>query len=145
MQEAVPRLPDVFVPIEALFDAAEVADTPTPIAPEILPATPRDIDVMPLLTPDNYIGQIRKLIDRRKALDLPAVRVHHLQRQGDRQGFHRDAREALADLSNSPNMDVRIIVGSTGAADKIRKLVEAGFKETVFRSAEQHPQQGHCR
>ena len=30
--------------------------------------------------------------------------------------------------------DMRIIVGSNRAADKIRKLVESGFKETVFRS-----------
>jgi phosphatidylserine/phosphatidylglycerophosphate/cardiolipin synthase-like enzyme len=39
----------------------------------------------------------------------------------------------LADLSYQSDMDVRIIVGSNSAADKIRKLVEAGFKETVFR------------
>src|SRR4029077_20578646 len=42
--------------------------------------------------------------------------------------------ESLAKLSYRPNKDVRIIVGSTGAADKIRLLVQAGFKETVFRS-----------
>src|SRR6185295_7690708 len=40
----------------------------------------------------------------------------------------------LAELSNRSNFDMRIIVGSNGAADKIRKLVESGFKETVFRS-----------
>src|SRR5262249_53875241 len=39
----------------------------------------------------------------------------------------------LAELSNETNVDMRIIVGSSGAAEKIRKLVEAGFKETVFR------------
>jgi phosphatidylserine/phosphatidylglycerophosphate/cardiolipin synthase-like enzyme len=42
--------------------------------------------------------------------------------------------EKLAELSFRPDMDVRIIVGSSGAADKIRKLAEAGFKETVFRT-----------
>ena len=31
-------------------------------------------------------------------------------------------------------MDVRIIVGSSGAADKIRMLIEPGFNESVFRT-----------
>ena len=41
----------------------------------------------------------------------------------------------LAEQSFKPAMDVRIIVGSADAADKIRRLAEAGFNEKVF----------HCR
>jgi hypothetical protein len=48
--------------------------------------------------------------------------------------------EMLAKLSFKPGMDVKIIVGSSDAADKIRRLAEAGFNET---NPAQHPQQGH--
>lgn len=132
-QEEVPRLPDLFVPVDTLFDAAELADTPTPVAPEILPATPRDIDVIPLLTPDNYIGHIRKLINSTKrSIYLQYAYITYSDRDIDKD--FTAMLVSLANLSNSPNMDVRIIVGSAGAADKIRMLVEAGFKETVFRT-----------
>ena len=40
----------------------------------------------------------------------------------------------LAELSFEPAMDVNIIVGSSDAADKIRRLAEAGFNEKVFRT-----------
>ena len=39
----------------------------------------------------------------------------------------------LAELSSKPGMDMRIIVGSTDAADKIRRLAQAGFNDGVFR------------
>jgi hypothetical protein len=40
----------------------------------------------------------------------------------------------LAEFSFKPAMDVKIIVGSSDAADKIRRLAEAGFNEKVFRT-----------
>ena len=40
----------------------------------------------------------------------------------------------LAELSFKPAMDVKIIVGSSDAADKIRRLAEAGFNQKVFRT-----------
>ena len=130
---AVPRLPDVFVPIDALFDADDVADTPTPIAPEILPAQPAEFDVMPVLTPDNYIGRIMELIDgAERSIYLQYSYINYSDKEIDQK--FTEMLEKLAELSNRSNFDMRIIVGSNGAADKIRKLVEAGFKETVFRS-----------
>ena len=130
---AVPRLPDVFVPIDALFDADDVADTPTPIAPEILPAQPAEFDVMPVLTPDNYIGRIMELIDgAERSIYLQFSYINYSDKEIDQK--FTEMLEKLAELSNRSNFDMRIIVGSNGAADKIRKLVEAGFKETVFRS-----------
>jgi phosphatidylserine/phosphatidylglycerophosphate/cardiolipin synthase-like enzyme len=164
-QEEVPRLPDLFVSVDTLFDAAELADTPTPVAPQILPATPRDIDVIPLLTRayrvrshqepstprtvgleqaaceatgratalDNYIGHIRKLIDSTKrSIYLQYAYITYSDKEIDKD--FTAMLESLAKLSNGPNMDVRIIVESTGAADKIRLLVQAGFKEAVFRT-----------
>ena len=129
-----PRLPDLFVPIEHAFRRRRVAATPTPVAPEILPATARDIDVIPcpdtrqLHRPHQEADRLR----RKRSIYLQYAYITYSD-EGHRQGFHRDAR-TVANLSNSPNMDVRIIVGSAGAADKIRMLVEAGFKETVFRT-----------
>jgi PLD-like domain len=131
--EAGPRLPDLFVPVDALFDADDVADTPTPIAPEILPTKPGEFDVSPVLTPDNYIGRITELIDRaERSIYLQYAYITFSDKEIDKK--FTEMLEKLAELSNRPNFDLRIIVGSNGAADKIRKLVEAGFKETVFRS-----------
>jgi hypothetical protein len=131
--EAAPRLPDVFVPVEALFDADDVADTPTPIAPEILPTQPGEFDVTPVLTPDNYIGRIMELIGgAKRSIFLQYAYITFSDKKIDKKFTEMLAK--LAELSNRSNFDMRIIVGSNGAADKIRKLVESGFKETVFRS-----------
>src|SRR5262245_18498718 len=131
--EAVPRLPDVFVPIDALFDADDVADTATPIAAEILPYQQGEIEVIGVLTPDNYIGRIMELIDgAKRSIYLQYAYITFSDKEIDQK--FTEMLEKLAELSNRSNFDIRIIVGSNGAADKIRKLVEAGFKETVFRS-----------
>ena len=39
----------------------------------------------------------------------------------------------LAERSYEPGFDLRIIVGNNGAADDVRRLVEAGFNPTAFR------------
>ncbi|WP_291869122.1 phospholipase D-like domain-containing protein [Bradyrhizobium sp.] len=131
-QPEPPRLPDLFVPVDQLFDEAEF-DVPTPVAPQILPTTPRDVVVLPVLTPDNYSKRVRALIGgARRSIYLQFSYITYSEKEVDRD--FTAILEALAELSNRITMDVRIIVGSTGAAEKIRKLVEAGFKETVFRT-----------
>ena len=126
-------MPDVFVPVEALFDAAAAASTPTPIAPEILPTKPGEFEVAPVLTPDNYIGRIMELIGgAKRSIFLQYAYITFSDKKIDKKFTEMLAK--LAELSNRSNFDMRIIVGSNGAADKIRKLVESGFKETVFRS-----------
>jgi phosphatidylserine/phosphatidylglycerophosphate/cardiolipin synthase-like enzyme len=131
--ESIPRLPDLFVPVDALYDADDVADAPSPVAPAVLPTTPRDIVVVPVLTPDNYLGRINALIaSAKRSIYLQYAYITYSDKPAD-QGF-TEMLAALAELSNRSGLDVRIIVGSTGAADKIRLLVEAGFNETVFRS-----------
>jgi hypothetical protein len=129
---AVPRLPDLFVPIDELVDADDLADTPVPLSPEILPRSPREIEVIPVLTPDNYIERVKELIgSARRSIYLEYSYITYSDKEIDKD--FTAMLETLAELSNRLNMDVRIIVGRTGAADKVRKLVEAGFKETVFR------------
>jgi hypothetical protein len=131
--EAAPRLPDVFVPVEALFDTAAAAATPSPIAPEILPTKPGEFQVVPVLTPDNYISRIMELIgSAKRSIFLQYAYITFSDKKIDKKFTEMLAK--LAELSNRSNFDMRIIVGSNGAADKIRKLVESGFKETVFRS-----------
>ncbi len=104
-----------------------------PSRPKSCRPTPRDFDVMPVLTPDNYIGRIRKLIDgAKRSIYLQYAYITYSDKEIDKD--FTAMLVSLADLSNRPNFDVRIIVGSAGAADKIRMLVEAGFKETVFRT-----------
>jgi hypothetical protein len=129
----VARLPDVFVPVDALFDADAAADVPAPTAPKSLPSTPRDVDVIPLLTPDNYIQRIEKLIlGAKRSIYLQFSYITYTTREVD--ADFTALLGTLAELSNRSDMDVKIIVGRTGAADKIRKLVEAGFNDGVFRT-----------
>lgn len=131
--EAAARFPDLFVPLDELFDVEDLADTPTPIGPQVLPSQAGEFDVMPLLTPDNYIARIMELIDgAQRSIYLQYSYITHSEKEIDRK--FTEMLEKLAELSNKPNFDMRIIVGRTSAADKIRKLVEAGFSETVFRS-----------
>jgi hypothetical protein len=132
-QAEIPRLPDLFVPVDQLFDEADVADVAAPVAPQILPTTPRDIDVIPVLTPDNYVKRIQALIGGvKRSIYLQYAYITYSDKAGDEK--FTAMLETLAELSNKSNIDMRIIVGSADAAEKIRKLVEAGFKETVFKT-----------
>lgn len=131
--ESKARLPDVFVPVDTLFDTAAATATPKPIAPKILPTAPGQFEVSPVLTPDNYIDRIMELIgSAKRSIYLQYAYITYSDLKVDKKFTEMLAK--LAELSNHANFDMRIIVGSNGAADKIRKLVEAGFKETVFRS-----------
>lgn len=124
------RLPDVFVAVDDLLDVE--GDTPSPVAPAVLPRTPRKIVVQPVLTPDNYLARLNELIgSATQSIYLQFAYINYSEREGD-EGFTQMLM-ALADLSNREDLDVRIIVGSTSAADKIRKLAEAGFNPAVFR------------
>lgn len=126
------RLPDLFVPIDALFDTAALAAPPQPFAPQSLPSSHRDVTVTPVLTPDNYIGKIMKLIGgARRSLFLQYSYITYSEKPDDKK--FTALLTTLAELSYRPNFDMRIIVGSSDAANKIRKLVEAGFNEKVFK------------
>jgi hypothetical protein len=128
-----PRLPDLFVPLEALMADAAEGDAPAPVAPAVLPKTPREITVLPLLTPDNYIGHIKKMLgDAKRSIHMQYAYITYTDKPVDQE--FTTLLEMLAELSNKPNLDMKIIVGSNGAADKVRRLVQAGFNETVFRT-----------
>ena len=126
------RLPDLFVPIAEFALSPELAAAVEPVAPEVLPKTPREIEIRPLLTPDNYVGHVVDLIKSAKSsIYLQFSYITHSEKNFDKP--FTKMLEQLAEMTYLPHLDVRIIVGSSSATDKIRKLVEAGFKETVFR------------
>lgn len=127
----LPRFPDLFVPLAEL--AVDFAAPPAPVAPAALPTTRRDVKVVPVLTPDNYLKRINELLRRAtRKLYLQYAYINYSADDSDRE--FAEMLGTLADLSYQPRMDLRIIVGSGGATDKIRKLVEAGFNEKVFRA-----------
>jgi hypothetical protein len=128
------RLPDLFVPIDALVEhAVEAAASAEPVAPAVLPDHGNPFKVRPLLTPDNYRERIVELMQSaRRSLYLQFAYINYSERDVD-QPF-ADMLGVLAELSYRPGMDVRIILGSNDAADKIRLLVQAGFNEKVFRT-----------
>lgn len=126
------RLPDLFVPIDQLMTGVELAASPEPSAPKMLPSSPREITVQPVLTPDNYIKHIVALLkSAKRSVYLQYAYITYSDAPAD--ADFRAMLKVLADLSFKTGLDVRIIVGSSDATDKIRKLAEAGFRETVFR------------
>ncbi|WP_326542403.1 phospholipase D-like domain-containing protein [Pseudorhodoferax sp.] len=126
------RLPDLFIPMEALMESMAAAAPPRPVAPALLPSTPRSFQVMPLLTPDNYLKHIVQLIDAAtSALYLQFSYINYSDKKRDAD-FTR-MLQRLGERSWEPQLDMRIIVGSNDASDKIRLLAQAGFNDRVFR------------
>jgi phosphatidylserine/phosphatidylglycerophosphate/cardiolipin synthase-like enzyme len=127
-----PRVPDLFVPVDNFAAPIEFAAPPQPTAPARLPTPPRAVKVRPLLTPDNYVGHIIDLLgSAERSVYLQYAYITYSEEPSDERFTQMLTR--LAELSNRAHMDVRIIVGSGDAADKIRKLVQHGFRETAFR------------
>lgn len=128
------QLPDLFVPLDSLLDqVADSLSVPEPTAPALLPSSARDVKVIPLLTPDNYLERVKKLLSgATRSVYLQFAYINYSDKAGD-EGF-TELLGQLAELSWKPGMDVRIIVGSNDAADKVRLLAEAGFNDRVFRS-----------
>ncbi|WP_234818698.1 phospholipase D-like domain-containing protein [Sinorhizobium fredii] len=128
------RMPDLFVPIETViggFDlAASIAD---PVAPALLPTSARAFEVQPVLTPDNYLKRLVELIgSAQRSLYLQFAYINYSEAAKDEP--FREMLKLLADISYRSGFDLRIILGSNGATDKIRKLAEIGFNDKVFRT-----------
>ena len=126
-----PDFPDLFVPLASVVTTAE-SSIPEPAAPATLPTAVRKVTVQPVLTPDNYLGRVRELIaSAERTLYLQYAYITYSDAARD-----KPFTEMLLDLatrSYKPGLDVRVIVGSADAADKVRMLVEAGFNPNVFR------------
>lgn len=132
--EETEHLPDVFVSMEMLSGGPELAaEIVEPVAPAVLPATAKSVKILPVLTPDNYLPRIMELFaGAKRSIYLQYAYINYSDAAKDEP--FREMLAALAELSYRPGMDVRIVVGSNGAADKIRKLAESGFNDKVFRS-----------
>ena len=97
--------------IEDLADTTMALHPPNPVKPATLPTQPRTIKVQPVLTPDNYIKRLNELLDSAKrSIYLQYAYITYSDKKGDED--FTAMLEALAELSNRPDMDVRIIVGS---------------------------------
>ena len=127
-----PRMADLFVPIAALVDVEAAAAVPRPVVPARLPSQPRAVKVRPLLTPDNYLKHIEDLLDSARSsvyLQYSYITYSELPRDAK----FRALLDKVGELTNDADLDVRIIVGSAGAEEKIRALVEAGYDDTKLR------------
>lgn len=126
-------LPDVFVPLDHLLEQAVAFAGPVvPVEPARLPAVKTTVKVQPVLTPDNYLPHINELIDSAQ-VSLYLQFAYITWSDADKDADFRALLRKLAERSTEPDLDLRIILGSTSAADNIRKLVEAGCNQDVFR------------
>ena len=127
-------MPDVFVPMDSLLDqAALAASTAEPTPPEVLPSSPRAVRVRPLLTPDNYVERVSALLaTAKRSVYMQFAYINYTDKPDDAR--FTELLGQLGELSWKPGLDVRIILDSRGAADRIRLLVQAGFNDKVFRT-----------
>jgi phospholipase D-like protein len=126
--------PDVFVPLDGILEETRAAALapPVPVAPRQLPAGGGSFKVRPLLSPDNYAKRVRELIE--SATARLYLQYSYITWSGaDRDRPFREVLEHLAGLSWRNDFDLRIIVNSRDAAQKVRVLAENGFNEAVFR------------
>ncbi|WLE01024.1 phospholipase D-like domain-containing protein (plasmid) [Agrobacterium leguminum] len=126
-------MPDLFVSVEDMIGGLELAAAiAEPVAPSILPSSPRSVRVQPVLTPDNYLERVTELLSSaQRSLYLQFAYIHYSATARDKR--FTDLLLMLADLSYRPGLDMRIILGRDGAANWIRKLAENGFNDKVFR------------
>jgi phosphatidylserine/phosphatidylglycerophosphate/cardiolipin synthase-like enzyme len=127
------RLPDLFVPLDALMaEAAEAAlAVPVPVAPKALPGPPKKVRVRPLLSPDNYALRVSEWLKTAQTrLYLQYSYITYSERPVDRR--FRELLDHLAELSWKPGFDLKIIVGSSNA-EAVRLLAQKGFNEASIR------------
>ena len=60
-------MPDLFVPIDILSDPALRRAKKKPVAEKTLPNPPRDVEVQPVLTPDNYLKHLLAMLTEAKS------------------------------------------------------------------------------
>ena len=78
---------------------------PAPVAPQTLPATPRSVDVVPVLTPDNYVRRIEKLFKgAKRSIYLQYAYINYSDKEIDQE--FTAMLETVAEHSNRPHMDV---------------------------------------
>jgi len=126
--------PDVFVPLDGLLEETQemALAVPVPVAPQQLPAASGSFKVRPLLSPDNYAKRVRELIESATSrLYLQYSYITWTAAERDRP--FREVLEHLAGLSWRTDFDLRVIVNSRDAAQKVRVLAENGFNEAVFK------------
>ena len=123
----------MFVPLAALGFQPTLA-VAQPVAPKQLPSTPRPIKVRPLLSPDNYASRIDDLVrGAKKRLFLQYSYITWSDRPRDKR--FTDLLLYLGELSQRADFDLRVIVGSNEASEKVRLLVqEAGWNADRVRS-----------
>ena len=124
--------PDLFVPIDALVDPVAMAATPEPVRPAALPAGGRNIEVQPVLTPDNYVQRVTSLLKNAKhSIYMQFAYINYSEAEGDKP--FTQMLDVLKKMTNRANIDTRIIVDSRDAASKVGLLVKNGFNQDAFR------------
>ena len=129
------ELPDLFVSLDELREDIGLAAlaSPDPIAPQWLPSEPRAITISPVLSPDNYARRIDELVrSATRSLHLQYSYITWPKREKD--FFFRDLLVYIGELSQRDDFDLKVIIGSSSATEKIAILAENGWNEEKVRT-----------
>jgi hypothetical protein len=127
--EAVPIMPDLLVPEEALFAEERAGRTLQVFAPKTFTfGSANKLEVQPILTPDNYIAVVRDLLTRhapRRTLYFQNQSLNPVKQPTEE---FAELMQMLVDFSNDSRIDVRIIFRNIGPVrKKLESLQAAGF------------------
>lgn len=126
-------LPDLFVPIAEWVEEIQASAllAPAPVPPCALPSTGDEFVVRPVLSPDNYATRVTELIKGAKQrLYLQYAYINWPEAPQDK--VFRELLEYLIQLSCRKDFDLKVIVDSRDAKEKVTLLCENGFNEGVF-------------
>lgn len=123
--EAFPPLPDLLIPVERFTAEAEDFSVTQPFV--FQPETFEQVDVQPLLTPDNYIGEIINLI--KSAEEKLYLQFSYIYSPSANNGF-KQLIKAICDKIED-ELDVRIIVSSNQKREHTDELIAMGMDSVL--------------
>ena len=129
---AAPMFPDLLIPQDVFLDTLTIAAEPAPVAPRSLPTPDQlPVRVQPLLTPDNYIDHIHRLIEKSERSLYLQFQYIHPPKEENKEGEDKKFTELLrlvSDRTNQEGFDTKIIIGHRDA----RKWLDCMEKEYGF-------------
>jgi hypothetical protein len=133
-EEAVEMLPELLIPVDELIEEEKAAVGLEVFPPARFVFTKADpLTIQPILTPDNYLGIVLDLLRTRPKKRL-YFQNQSLNPVKEPTPEWAELLHLLADYSNDPSLDVRMIIRDIGPIrKKLDSLLAAGFNTERLR------------
>ena len=127
--ESLQPMPDLLIPVETFIAEAEDFTAVQPFV--FQPETFEQVDVQPLLTPDNYIGNIIELIE--SAEDKLYLQFSYIYSPTGNNKYKELIKVICDKINDADDLDVRIIVSSNQDNKHTNELIAMGMDANKLR------------